>query len=172
MQVVTVFRNIGVRLLMIDEVHHLLAGSPLKQREFLNVIKYLGNELQIPIIASGTEEALHAFGSDRQIVSRFTPFELPRWKYDEEFLRLLLSIESLLPLPKPSSLHANDKLAKHILERSEGTIGEVYSLLSTVCERAIHEGKEHLTFNFVRETHWASPSQRRRLYQDKSYAYR
>jgi hypothetical protein len=31
----------------------VLAGPLLKQRQFLNVIKHLGNELQIPIVAAG-----------------------------------------------------------------------------------------------------------------------
>jgi superfamily II DNA or RNA helicase len=36
-------------MLIVDEIHHLLAGSATRQRQFLNVLKYLGNELKIPI---------------------------------------------------------------------------------------------------------------------------
>ena len=46
--------TINVKMLIIDEIHHVLAGPLLKQRHFLNVIKYMGNELQIPIVAAGT----------------------------------------------------------------------------------------------------------------------
>ncbi len=43
-----------------DEIQHVLAGPALKQRHFLNVIKYLGKELQIPIVAVGTRDAFNA----------------------------------------------------------------------------------------------------------------
>jgi hypothetical protein len=40
-----------------DEIQHVLAGPLLKQRQFLNVIKHLGNELRIPVVAAGTQDA-------------------------------------------------------------------------------------------------------------------
>ena len=51
-------------MLIIDDVQHVLAGPTLKQRHFRNVIKYLGNELQIPIVGVGTRDAFNAL-SDR-----------------------------------------------------------------------------------------------------------
>jgi hypothetical protein len=59
---------VDVKALIIDEIHHVLAGSTLKQRHFLNVLKYMGNELQIPLIAVGTRDAFNAvqaFGDQR-----------------------------------------------------------------------------------------------------------
>ena len=75
-------RGTGVRLLVIDEVQNLLSGSRLQQRRLLNLLRWLGNELQIPLVAVGTAEALHAIQSDDQLANRFTPFGLPPWKYD------------------------------------------------------------------------------------------
>jgi hypothetical protein len=34
------------------------AGPLLKQRHFLDVIKYMGNELQIPLVTAGTHDAV------------------------------------------------------------------------------------------------------------------
>ena len=42
------------RLMIIDEVHHLLAGTVREQRQSLNQLKFLSNELRIPIVALGT----------------------------------------------------------------------------------------------------------------------
>jgi hypothetical protein len=42
-----------VHLLVIDEVHNLLSGSRLQQRRLLNLLRWLGNELQIPLVAVG-----------------------------------------------------------------------------------------------------------------------
>jgi hypothetical protein len=52
--------TINVKMLIIDEIHHVLAAPLLKQRHFLNVIKYMGNELQIPLVAAGTHDAFNA----------------------------------------------------------------------------------------------------------------
>jgi hypothetical protein len=46
-EVVQLLSAVGVKMLIVDEIQHVLAGPMLKQRHFLNVIKYLGNELQI-----------------------------------------------------------------------------------------------------------------------------
>jgi hypothetical protein len=57
---VRMLRETNVRLLIIDEVHNLLSGSRLQQRRLLNLLRWLGNELQIPLVAVGTADALHA----------------------------------------------------------------------------------------------------------------
>jgi hypothetical protein len=56
--------TINVKMLIIDKIHHVLAGPLLKQRHFLNVIKYMGNELQIPLVAAGTHAAFNAIQID------------------------------------------------------------------------------------------------------------
>jgi len=53
--VVTLLRRTRVRILIVDEIHHVLAGAAIKQRQFLNMLKYLGNEVQIPIVDSGSK---------------------------------------------------------------------------------------------------------------------
>ncbi len=49
---------------IIDEVHHLLAGSHRDQRRALNLLKFLTNELKIVIVAVGTSDAFHALQTD------------------------------------------------------------------------------------------------------------
>src|SRR5699024_3034957 len=38
-------RKVGVRMLVIDELHNVLAGNSVNRREFLNLLRFLGNEL-------------------------------------------------------------------------------------------------------------------------------
>ena len=45
-------------MLIIDELHNMLAGGPAVRREFLNLIRFLGNVLRIPIVGVGTEDRL------------------------------------------------------------------------------------------------------------------
>jgi hypothetical protein len=44
-------------MLVIDELHNVLAGRSDKRREFLNLIRFLGNQLRIPLVGVGTREA-------------------------------------------------------------------------------------------------------------------
>src|ERR1039457_6488000 len=75
----SLLQQISVRALIVDEVQHVLAGSQREQRRALNVIKSLANHLRVAVIAVGTRDALQAFQTDPQMVTRFEPFELPRW---------------------------------------------------------------------------------------------
>src|SRR5712675_757970 len=78
---VRMMRATGVRMLVIDEVHNLLSGTRDQQRRVLNLLRWLGNELQIPLVAVGTVEALHAVQSDDQLANRFEPIGLPPWRH-------------------------------------------------------------------------------------------
>ena len=42
--------------MIVDEVHHLLAGSVREQRQSLNQLKFLSNELRMPVVALGTSQ--------------------------------------------------------------------------------------------------------------------
>ncbi|CAM5208100.1 hypothetical protein OURE66S_03563 [Oligella ureolytica] len=50
-------RKVGVRMLVIDELHNVLAGNSVNRREFLNLLRFLGNELRIPLVGVGTRDA-------------------------------------------------------------------------------------------------------------------
>lgn len=100
-QVMKLLRYVELKVLVIDEIHHILAGNLNRQRAFLNVLKYLGNELQISIVGVGTRDAFRAIQTDPQLANRFEPIVLPRWEPDNDFLRLLASFERMLPLRPP-----------------------------------------------------------------------
>jgi hypothetical protein len=151
-----------VGLLIIDEAQNLLAGAQLQQRRMLNLLRWLGNELQIPIIAAGTAESLHAIQSDDQLANRFEPITLPRWGYGEEYRELLRTLEALLPLRKPSSL-AKPVLAQKILAAAEGILGEVVAILTRAAARAVTTGTEAITVEMIEGCGFLSPSERRRV---------
>lgn len=160
MQVFKMLKYVGLKMLIIDEIHHLLAGSLNKQRAFLNVIKYLGNELQIPIVAVGTKDAFRALQTDPQLSNRFEPAMLPRWDSGTEFMRLLASFEKMLPLKLPSNLHQTE-LASRIHSMSEGYIGEVSHLLVEAAVAAVQTGKEKIDLKLLASIGWVQPSERK-----------
>jgi hypothetical protein len=155
-------RSVGVRMLIIDEFHNLLSANLQRQREVLNFIRYLGNELRIPIVGMGIREAYLAIRSDDQLENRFHPQMLPKWEYDEGFVRLLASFESILPLREPSYLAASP-LCELILRRSEGTIGEIASLLNHATRTALQNEKERICLSILDQSAYQPPSVRRRM---------
>jgi hypothetical protein len=159
-----IMRLVGVRLLIIDELHNLLSGGVSQQRAFLNLLRFLGNELRIPLVCLGTKEAYLAIRSDDQLENRFEPFPLSRWTDDADLGRLLASFESSLPLREPSGLSAPG-LRALILRRSEGTIGEITALLFASARLVLSEGRERIDAEIIAAADYRAPSQRRRQFE-------
>jgi len=159
MRVKKLLVELEVKILIIDEIHHVLAGAPSKQRKFLNVIKHLSNDLQIPIVCSGTKLAFNVIQTDQQLANRFEPRVLKRWANDIEFKRLLLSFERILPLKKESNLIENSMTSK-ILNLSDGLIGEVAKILELSAILAIESGEEKITKAIVDKIDYIPSSKR------------
>lgn len=159
---VRLMRETGVETLVVDEVHNLLAGSQVQQRRLLNLLRWLGNELQIPLVAVGTAEALRAIQSDDQLANRFEPIGLPPWRKGDEYGQLLNSLEATIPLRMPSYL-THPTLAEHILASAEGILGEIVSCVTRAAVHAINSGTESISPKVLNETGFISPSQRRRI---------
>jgi replication-associated recombination protein RarA len=136
-------RDMQTRMLMIDEVHAVLAGTARQQRKFHNTIRFLHNDLCIPIVCAGTHEAHVALVTDDQLADRFDALELTRWKNDNEFQRLLASFAAILPLRLPSALGA-EAVRRRILDMTDGITGRIFRLIETVAVEAIRGGRELL----------------------------
>jgi len=149
-----------VRILIIDEIHHLIAGGLTKQREFRNALKSLSNEAKISIVASGIEEAYNAFNADPQMSSRFVPIEMPSWIPGRQLGTLLKTLEHRTPLRQPSGLH-RPEMMQAIYMKSESTLGDIFDLVKTAAVDAIRSGKEAITELQLTELDWVPPSKRR-----------
>ena len=138
------------KLMIIDEVHHLLAGSVREQRQLLNQLKYISNKLRMPIVALGTNEALYAMQADPQIASRFEPFALPKWRESPEFREFVVSFGRLLPLEKPSPL-ADKAVIQKLMAFSAGLTGKVTTLLAQAAELAIRQKTERISPELIEQ---------------------
>ena len=159
-----VLRAAGVRVLVIDELHNVLSGRGDRRREFLNLIRFLGNELRIPLVGVGTREAYLAIRSDDQLENRFAPFTLPRWEAGSEACSLLASFAASFPLRRASRI-ATTEMAAYLLTRSEGTIGELARLLTDAAVAAIESGEEAINQRTLLLAPYAGPSERRRMFE-------
>ncbi|EEA8480211.1 TPA: TniB family NTP-binding protein, partial [Escherichia coli] len=103
--------------------------------------RFLGNELRIPLVGVGTRDAYLAIRSDDQLENRFEPMMLPVWEANDDCCSLLASFAASLPLRRPSPIATLD-MARYLLTRSEGTIGELAHLLMAAAIVAVESGEE------------------------------
>lgn len=163
LRVKSLLKDLETKILIIDEIHHVLAGSPTKQRIFLNVIKHLSNDLQIPLICSGTRLAFNAIQSDQQLANRFEPRELPRWSNNMEYKRLLVSFEKVLPL-KNESMLVESSISNLILAMSDGLIGEISKILELSTIFAIEKKEEKISKSILNSIDYIPPQDRKKSF--------
>lgn len=161
-RIISLFSKLEIKLLIIDEIHHVLAGSPLKQRVFLNVLKYLSNELKISIVCVGIRDAFNVIQSDSQLANRFETMILERWKNNQALLQLLVNYEALLPLENPSYLTENS-IASKILAMSDGLIGEINTILIKAGELALKSGLNKIDHKILDNIEYVSPEDRKKI---------
>jgi hypothetical protein len=94
------------------------------------------------------------------VENRFPPAILPRWQTDNEFRKLLASFEKIIPLKHPSDLQSSILTTK-LLARSEGTIGELKTLLAAAATEAMRKGTERITEEIIDGCNYTPPSTRR-----------
>jgi len=156
-QVIHQLRACHTCMLVIDEFHSLLTGTAIKQREIMNAIKFLCNELMIPIVGVGTREAVRVLHTDSQHASRFDVVPLPQWELNKEFQMLLASFEKILPLKEPSRL-AQHELATHLHTISGGNLGDLHRLLVECATEAITSGTERIDAAIIKNKAWVRPT--------------
>lgn len=156
-QVIHQLRACHTRLLIIDEFHSLLTGGAIKQRETMNAIKLLCNELMIPIVGVGTRDAVRVLHSDPQHASRFDVVTLPAWELNQDFQKLLAGFEKILPLKQASHLYAPE-LATSLHAISGGNLGDLHRLLIECANAAILSGAERIDESTVQSKAWLRPT--------------
>jgi len=139
--------QIGLRMLFLDEIHNVLAGSQKQTEVFLNTLKSLSNHLRLPVVLIGTENAVHVLRTDAQVLNRFPTVELPYWPSDASFHQLVRAVLSTFPLQRPPRLTAAALQRLHKV--SGGALGGVVQVLQRAAALAIKDGSEELTPKFL-----------------------
>lgn len=158
--VIFTLRRLKPKLIIIDEAHELSKGANRSALACQSAIKAITNLTGIPIAAFGTDEALNAFSLDKQIENRFEPVFLPRWKRSNDFRGLLVAYEAILPLRNPSNLKQTT-IAREILQRTDGLLGEIRKLLTDSAIYAIENKIEQITLKVIKDCKYRPVGQRR-----------
>jgi hypothetical protein len=139
-------RTIGVQVLVIDEVHNILAGSYREQRVVLNTLRFLSNELRLSLVCFGVADAREAISGDVQLARRFDELVLKRWSANAEFEALVTSILRNLPLREPSVLSVlSARTLRRVLQVTDGLTARVFRLFNELAVEAIKSGRERIT---------------------------
>jgi hypothetical protein len=153
--VIDSLREYNVRCLMIDEVQHLDRIPDKKQRTILDTMKYISNEILLPMVTFGTLEARNVFARDSQLDNRFKKVYLTRWECNEDFQRLLCTYEAILPLKEPSNL-SEPSMAQFIYSLTNGTIGEIVTLIRLAAIESVRSGFERITVENIKAVNFES----------------
>lgn len=130
-------------MIVIDEVHNLLAGSPREQRVILQLFRHLSNELKASLVCLGIADAREAIAGDTQLARRLDQIFPPRWKADEEFQGLVVGILRSLPLRRPSALSAQS--LRTLARATDGITAKVFSMLNEFAVEAVRSGSGQIT---------------------------
>ncbi|MEF2074735.1 TniB family NTP-binding protein [Consotaella aegiceratis] len=144
---IRIMKAIGVQVLVIDEVHNILAGIYREQRIVLNMLRFLSNRLQISLVCFGVSDAREAIGGDVQLARRFEQLTLNRWAANEDFETLIASILRNTPLRRSSVL--TPKSLRRILQITDGITANIFQMLGSLAIEAIESGTEHITDSAV-----------------------
>ena len=139
----SLLRTVGARMIILDEVNGMLAGTYRQQRIFLNALRFLANDLKVPLVCAGTDLARQALLTDAQLAERFEAFHLKPWKNGAAFASLLKSLGHILPLKQPSDFE-NAKVRARIHALTCGVTARIFRLIETAAEDAVRSGKERI----------------------------
>lgn len=95
--------------------------------------------------------------SANQLENRFETVNLPLWEANDDCHSLLASFAASFPLRR-RSLIATPDMARYLLTRSEGTIGELAHLLIAAAVAASESGEEAINHRPLSMTDYTGPT--------------
>lgn len=158
--IINLFPQLKVRMILIDEIHNLNQGTRDQQSLFLNGLKYLTNELQIPIVVIGTKKAEAAFQTDQQLGNRFKPHRLPLWDPDQDYLKFIIKLIKSKGF-EYSENWLEERAINKVHVMTGGLTGETVSLINKVIRASSEAGHQQIDPHFLSEVQWTTPADRR-----------
>ncbi len=159
-QIVDLFPRLKVRMIIVDEVHNLLQGTRDQQSLFLNGLKYLTNELQIPVVVIGTKSAESVFQTDQQLGNRFKPHRLPLWEAGKDYTTFIIRLIKSKGY-EPTDGWFETRIINKVHVMTGGLTGETTALISRVVRAAVEAGKLEIDTTFLEKVDWVKPGSRR-----------
>jgi type II secretory pathway predicted ATPase ExeA len=156
-------RNLGVKVIFLDEFAHLNTGSVTERAGMRNAVKRLADECEASIVALGIPVALGILSQESQLQRRFRPLVLPPWTADDAGRSLLHQLECNLGLNRSSDIANNLSLCTHILDQSDGVLEYIVEFMRAAGKHAIITGREKIDRTLVDSMGWVKKSEYTKL---------
>ncbi|NTH42746.1 AAA family ATPase [Agrobacterium rhizogenes] len=163
-QIDRLFEHLKPKILIFDEFHNALRGRPRDIEAVFAFLRRIGRQYDISPVLVGEVSVYDSINATSEMASRFELQAVPRWRYDEDYLALLDSLEAAMPLARSSDL-SDEPLARKIHELSEGLIGEIFAIVTRAALVALRSGKERITKTGINDLHYIPVSRRGRAPQ-------
>ena len=160
-------RAANLRLLVVDEIQDILTSTARQQRIALDTIKFLMNQLSMPVLALGTAQAPDAMQVDEHLNARFTYRSLPVWKQDPYLVNFLDALERVLPLKQPSQL-SSLPITTVLLRLSDGVLDPMMRLITYAAAHAVESGTEQITPQLLERARVEMPTAAVRLARERA----
>jgi hypothetical protein len=149
-QVLTLLKAVGCQVLIIDEIHNILAGSTAQHWQFRDTIRFLTNECQVSIVMGGVRKALTVVDGDGQLGTRLSVHYLPRWENNRAFRDLIAGFEMNLPLRSFSGVAESEVMRNEIFRLSGGLLGLAKQVMAKAAVKAMVSGTEQITLGLIK----------------------
>lgn len=149
-------RKMNCCLLIIDEIQDALNFRESEQVRVFEVIKYLMNELRMPVLALGADRAAGAFRADKHLAARFDAITIPQWVVGNEFAHFLRTYEEYLPLKFRSDL-ARPEIQKILIKETGGITGDIVKKINILAMNAVVSGEERITQEALKQAQVRPP---------------
>lgn len=104
-------QEMRLKMVIIDEFSQLDRAQRNHREQCIHQIRWIGNNLKIPFIISGTAGVERLFKSDKEMGSRFKVLKMDRWKPGREFEYFVFSYLKTLP-----AFEGIDTLSKELFD--------------------------------------------------------
>lgn len=155
------FERAGTKILVIDDIHHVLLGNPNKQKTFFELVYKLKHQLGFGLVLVGMPNAVNLVGKGGLEGYEIKHLDLPLWRYGKTFLSFLEGIKKNIPF---EVLNLTGKtIATEIFQLSEGLVGEITAIIKEATITAIMSGSKKITLREIQESDYVSPAESRTL---------
>ena len=155
-QLKVVLPQIGVRVLMIDELQTIMIGGVSGREAYLDLIMSFGNDFDIHVLGAGLSSLKDLLVNEQQLGTRFDTDEFPLWhvvgnseKNLSTYKELIEGIVSNMPFPEPSSLTDDDGINAILEMNQEGLLGGIFRTVKDGAMLALREDANALTKDHV-----------------------
>jgi len=159
-RVYRVLKDIGVRVLVLDELNTIVPLTVPKREAFLSELRSLSVNTGVAVVCFTTKAGAMATSYDEAFTSRFPVEDLPVWDMGMPWRTLVANFEAYLPFEEPSGL-SSTSISTELLRLTDHRLGELRDLFEWVSEYGIKHRAKKITLELIKASNWTPPQERR-----------